>query len=95
MKRQIFNFKFFILVLVLMPCVYLVQAQINDKKVCSKKCYVDMYKCLVKGTGLKPKVCYSENVAEMLLCLDSRGFGKLKRKRTCFKQNKSCNQTCK
>ena len=95
MKRHIFNFKFFILVLALMPCVYLVQAQINDKKACSKKCYVEMHKCLVKGSGLQPEACYSENVAEMLLCLDSRGFGKLKQKRTCFKQNKSCNQTCK
>ena len=65
------------------------------KKECTRKCYDEMHQCLIKGTGLDKKGCYSANVSEMLLCLDSKGLGNLNRKRECFRENKKCVKKCK
>ena len=84
------RFKYFLFFFIL-----IISSYSHAKKECSKKCYDEMHACLIKGTNLDKKDCYSENVSEMLLCLDSKGLGKLDRKRTCFRENKACVKKCK
>ena len=67
----------------------------QDKKACAKKCYKSMYGCLVKGSSLSKGVCFSGNVGQMLMCIDSKGVGSLKRKRLCFGERKNCISSCK
>ncbi|MBG07856.1 MAG: hypothetical protein CME68_03810 [Halobacteriovoraceae bacterium] len=66
----------------------------QEKKECTQRCYKNMYQCLVEGTNLSQGVCFSENVGQMLMCIDSKGMGSLKKKRLCFGQRKSCVLTC-
>ena len=67
----------------------------QEKKSCAKKCYKDMYDCLVKGSSIPKGVCFSGNVGQMLMCIDSKGVGSLKRKRLCFGERKNCISSCK
>ena len=78
-------------------CSRLVASESNkrEKKECAKKCYKDMYQCLVQGSSLSKGTCFNENVGQMLMCIDSRGMGSLKKKRLCFGQRKSCISSCK
>ena len=78
-------------------CSSLVASESNkrEKKECAKKCYKDMYLCLVEGSSLSKGTCFNENVGQMLMCIDSRGMGSLKKKRLCFGQRKSCISSCK
>ena len=71
------------------------QSSGQEKKMCVKKCYKSMYQCLVKGSDLAEGTCFSDNVGQMLMCIDSKGMGSLKRKRLCFGLQKSCKMTCK
>ena len=71
------------------------QAEGQEKKECAKKCYKKMYLCLVEGSSLSKGTCFNENVGQMLMCIDSRGMGSLKKKRLCFGQRKSCISSCK
>ena len=66
-----------------------------EKKLCVKNCYKSMYQCFVKGSNLPKGACFSENVGQMLMCIDSKGVGSLKKKRVCFGAQKSCQLTCK
>ena len=66
-----------------------------EKKECVKKCYKNMHGCLVKGSNLPKEACFSKNVGQMLMCIDSKGMGSLKRKRLCFGMQKKCKESCK
>jgi len=66
-----------------------------EKKACAKKCYKSMYDCLVKVSSLPKGACFSRNVGQMLMCIDSKGIVSLKRKRLCFGERKNCISSCK
>ena len=70
------------------------QAEGQEKKECAKKCYKKMHQCLVKGSPLPKGACFSENIGQMLMCIDSKGMGNLKRKRQCFGERKNCITAC-
>ena len=70
------------------------EAEGQQKKTCVKRCYKSMYQCLVKGSSLPKEACFSENVGQMLMCIDSKGMGSLKRKRECFGERKKCIAAC-
>tara|TARA_Y100001954_G_scaffold237121_1_gene299831 strand:- start:18013 stop:18360 length:348 start_codon:yes stop_codon:yes gene_type:complete len=70
------------------------EAVASESKACAKKCYKSMYQCLIKGSPLSKEACFSENVGQMLMCIDSKGMGSLKRKRECFGERKKCIAAC-
>ena len=67
----------------------------QERGLCVKKCYKSMYQCFVKDSNLPKGTCFSENVGQMLMCIDSKGVGSLKKKRVCFGEQKSCQLACK